>query len=306
MKTITLEGGIKVTTHATTPNFDPLNASAAQLVANGFPAVTDAPHQRERFTKVWSKMKDKFHYIEPTFRVEHDRTHGPRTAGIAEGTQTSGNWSGAVVNPPAGQAFKYIEGDWVVPAIAAPTQNQWYYAASWIGIDGDGSASVFQAGVESEVHTSGSSTSISYYPWWEWYPGPSIAITSFPITPGDMIIMLLCSASGAGSTTGTVYWTNATTGATTNVTLTAPAGTKLIGNCAEWIVEAPTVNGGQSALADYGEVFFSVCEAVTTTGTVVNGGTGNNINMTAAGKVVSDGNLITPTVVQCLYAGARP
>jgi hypothetical protein len=35
------------------------------------------------------------------------------------------------------------------------------------------------------------------------------------------------------------------------VTLTAPSGTKLVGNCAEWIVEAPTVGGSQSALAEH-------------------------------------------------------
>ena len=35
--------------------------------------------------------------------------------------------------------------------------NQWYYCASWIGLDGDGSGDVFQAGVECEVYRSGSS-----------------------------------------------------------------------------------------------------------------------------------------------------
>ena len=303
-KTLTLEGGINVVTHAPSPNFNPLTASAAELVANGFPAVPD--DHRERFARVWGQLKNKFHYVEPTFRVERDRTHGPRHRQPAEGTQTSTNWSGAVVNPPAGQTFSWLEGDWVVPAVDAPTQNEWYYCATWIGIDGDGSGDVFQSGVESDVYVSGSSVTTDYYPWWEWFPGPSVAITNFPVSPGDMITMLLCAADGAGSTTGTVFWTNATTGAATNVTLTAPSGTKLVGNCAEWIVEAPTVNGGQSALADYGETFFSVCEAVTNKSTTVNGGTGSNINMTAGGNVISDGNLITPAIIQCLYVGPLP
>jgi Peptidase A4 family len=86
----------------------------------------------------------------------------------------------------------------------------------------------------------------------------------------------------------------------------APPNVKLVGNCAEWIVEAPTVASAQSAIADYGEVFFSVCEAYLTNGTTVNGGTQDNINLMAGGKVVSQGNLITPTVVQCLYSGAAP
>jgi hypothetical protein len=190
--------------------------------------------------------------------------------------------------------------------VDAPTQGQWYYCASWIGIDGDGSGDVFQAGIGSQVYQKGTSISKSFYPWWEWFPTSEVQITNLTFSPGDMVTMLLCSTQGAGSTTGTVFFTNRTTGASTNVTLTAPSGTKLVGNCAEWIVEAPTVGGSQSALADYGEVFFSVCEAVTNSSTTVNGGTGNNINMTAGGKVVSDGNLITPTIIQCAYEGALP
>jgi hypothetical protein len=40
---------------------------------------------------------------------------------------------------------------------------------------------------------------------------------------------------------------------------------------------------------------------------VVDGGTGDNINqINSAGTVVVDGNVISPTVVQCLYVGPRP
>jgi hypothetical protein len=53
-------------------------------------------------------------------------------------------------------------------------------------------------------------------------------------------------------------------------------------------------------------VFFSVCEAFLTNGTTVNGGTGDNINMTSGNNVVSDGILVAPTVVQCQYVGAVP
>ena len=69
--------------------------------------------------------------------------------------------------------------------------------------------------------------------------------------------MTICTA-GVGATTATVVFANHTSGASTSVNFTAPAGTKLVGNCAEWIVEAPTVGGAQSTIPDYGEVFFSV------------------------------------------------
>ncbi len=44
---------------------------------------------------------------------------------------------------------------------------------------------------------------------------------------------------------------------------------------------------------------------MTTSGTTVNGGTGDNINMTSGGSVVSNGVLITPTIVQCLYFSGK-
>ncbi len=305
MKTHSLENGAKVVTFSPARNFNPLTATGAELARNGFP-VPQSPAHRARFNKIFGQLKGKFHYIEPTFRINTGRTHGPRANRKADGAESSTNWSGSVVYAPAGDSFKWMEGDWIVPDVDAPAENAWYYAASWIGIDGDGSGDVFQAGVGADVYRSGASLSRNIYPWWEWFPDNEVQITNLPIAAGDMVTMLLCSTEGAGSTTGTVYFTNRTTGASTSVGLTAPAGVSLAGNSAEWIVEAPTVNGAQSAMADYGEVFFSVCEAVTLKGVTISGGTGDNINMTAGGQAVSDGVLITPAVVQCQYVGALP
>jgi hypothetical protein len=211
---------------------------------------------------------------------------------------------------PAGKPFSWVQGDWVIPDVDAPTENQWYYCASWIGIDGDNSSDVCQIGFECEVYRSGNSVTRYVYPWFEWFPAGEVAITNFPVSPGDMVTTLLCT-SGAGATSATAYFTNRTTGVTTSLSFSAPSGTSLTGNAAEWIVEAPTVGGGQSAVADYGEVFFSVCEAFAGTigsgGATINGGTGDSINMLdASANVVSQGNLITPTIIQCEYVGVLP
>ncbi|MEO8767139.1 MAG: G1 family glutamic endopeptidase [Nitrosospira sp.] len=304
----TLKNGMKIIISKSPPHgFDPFTASPEDLQKFGFPLRPTDPHQLARYQRVFGLLKDKGHFIAPTFQVNEEKFHGPRSPRTA-GSETSTNWSGGVVFAPAGDSFTWVEGDWVVPNVSAPTQGKWYYSSSWIGIDGDGSPDVCQAGVECEVYQSGSAISRNIYPWWEWFPNSEVQITNLPISVGDMVTMLICSTSpgGAGSTTATVFFSNRTSGASTSFSFSAPTGTKLGGNSAEWIVEAPTVGGSQSAISDYGEVFFSVCEANTQKGITVNGGSGDSISMTSGGSVVSQGNLITPTIVQCLYAGEIP
>jgi hypothetical protein len=320
MPHVKLENGITVTTYEAPPEgFDPLTANKALLEKHGFPLHLDHPEYKERFARVMSQLKGKMTYIQPTFRVNKEKTHGPMKRvtppappkgraleakqSIASATETSTNWSGGVVFAPKGQSIKWIMGDWVVPNVSPPTQGQWYYCSNWIGIDGDGSGDVCQAGVECECFQVLFINAKSIYPWWEWFPAGEVQITNLPINAGDYVTMLICTSQGAGSTTATVFFTNRTSGASTSFSFSAPAGTSLAGNSAEWIVEAPTVGGAQSSIADYGEVFFSSCQAVTTTGTVLNAGSGDDINMTAGGSVVSDGVLVAPTVVQCLYTG---
>jgi hypothetical protein len=330
-----LSSGMTVTTYSPAHGFDPLTADVTDLVKAGFPARPGDPRHLARFNQVLGSVKGKFNYVTPTLRENPGVFHGPRKRPVststvststvststvststvspsagAAGTETSTNWSGGVAFAPSGETFRWVEGDWVIPNVDAPAENRWYYCASWIGIDGDGSGDVCQIGVECEAYRSGTSVTTNIYPWFEWFPYPETAITNFPVRPGDLITALLCT-SGAGATSASAYFTNRTTGASTSLTFTAPSGTSLTGNSAEWVVEAPTVGGSQSLMADYGEVFFSVCEAVAgdTSGhtTTVYGGAGDNINMNdGSGHEVSAGTLITPTVIQCEYVGTLP
>jgi len=97
MKTYTLEDGRKVQSLAPSAHFNPLTASSAELQKNGFPAVPEQGEHRDRFVRVFSLIKNKYHYVEPTFRVNKDRSHGRRMRAKAAGSETSTNWSGAVV-----------------------------------------------------------------------------------------------------------------------------------------------------------------------------------------------------------------
>ena len=82
MPEITLEGGAKVTTFAPPPSgFDPLTASPADLVRYGFPARPEDPHHLARYRTVFGQLKHKFQYVQPTFRVNTEKRHGPAFAG---------------------------------------------------------------------------------------------------------------------------------------------------------------------------------------------------------------------------------
>jgi len=312
---MTLPNGMTISTYSPPSGFDPLHASDAELVKAGFPPRPTDPRILDRYNRVLTSLKGKLNYITPTFRYEENIVHGPRRRIADAGTETSTNWSGGVVYAPPGESFYWVNGDWVIPAVDAPTENQWYYCASWVGIDGDRSDDVCQAGIESAVYRSGNSITTQYYAWTEWYPAASVAITNFPVSPGDMVTCLICT-SGAGATSAQVYFSNRTTGVTTSLNFTAPTQptrTSLIGNCAEWVVEAPQINGEQSAMADYGQVFFNECLSVAeqpTAATLVDGGTGDNIdlyvNPANPDTEVSEGILVSATVVECLYVGTLP
>jgi hypothetical protein len=303
MAVITLEGDVRIMTFHPPVDFDPLTASSAELERYGFPARPDDPRLLERFQRVFERLKGRFHYVEPTFQINRGRSHGPRKRTFNAGVWTGDNWSGGVVNVPTGQSFNGILGDWVVPNVypATPTA-EWCFCANWIGLDGDGSGDVCQAGVECQVFgTRSSRIAGSAYHWHQWFPGPAVTVTNVPVGFGDFVTVVLCTPSGAGSKTATVHFADITSGIGTSYVISAPNVTTLAGNSAEWIVEAPTIGGVQSPLADYGEVFFSSCVAGLSGGGGVGGGAGTNVKLRQAGTVISQGTLITENIIRCQY-----
>jgi hypothetical protein len=297
MATIQLPNGAKVTKFIPPPvGFDPLRADDTTLIRHGFPLRPADPQALKRWT---AAVSQPMNYIDPDFLLMPHMVHGPRRRGETAGTETSTNWSGAVVYAPAGSTFKWVEGNWNVPdPFPAAADGTWYYSASWIGIDGDGSQDVCQAGVECEAVTAGGVTTKNVYAWWEWYPNGEVKISNFPVSAGDMLSCVICVTS---ATTATVYLVNNSSGGSTSFQITAPSGTTLQGNCAEWVVEAPTVGGSLANLARYGEVYFDNAIAETSANVLVKGGTGNTISMTGGGKTISTPTIETPTLIKCLY-----
>ncbi len=202
-------------------------------------------------------MTHSHHFVMPTFRRIKGKMHGPK---IEYGTEGSNNWSGGVVSAPTGRTFATVSGQWVIPATHLVTPDQKNYSSFWVGIDGDGSDDVFQAGVECEVDKSGKR---KIYPWWEWYPEAEVRIDNFPASIDDILSCLLTVTS---NTSGIVLLTNITHDTAMSFRITAPSGSLLEGNCAEWVAERPSVNDNLTKIVDFGTMSFSDCYAFTQLG----------------------------------------
>ncbi len=304
-------GPYKVRTYPVPPTgFDPFSATAADLQRHGLPRRPDAETEAQAsltWMKAMHHYRDrKFTHVVPEFKEHPERVHGPnqRTAEASRGLMdaTSSNWSGAVafVNP-AKDPFVWITGEWTVPNAYSPTpgNGETYYLSAWLGIDGDGSPDVLQAGTATQV--TGASKAVCYA-WMEWYPQFEVEISNFPFAPGDSASLLICST---GPTTASFTFTNLTSLLVTSFKLTAPAGTTLIGNCAEAVLERPGVGGKLAELPRYGENLFNSVSAHTKSAASYTIGNATLISMLADNgtTIISTPSTLDSDSIRMQYTG---
>ncbi len=244
-----------------------LTASDADLATYGFPPRPYPFGRSQAAYNAWARgMASAKFRVQPDIRPT-GRRHGPamivsqarlREAGVA----TSKNWSGQEIVNTLGaygaSSFGEITAQWAVSAVqqAVGTCSGTDVSATWVGIDGaNNGKDVFQGGTEADAFCSGGATTRNYYPWFEWYPANEYEITNFASYPGQPIYVVMHATS---ATAGSAIYVDLETGAYTSVALTAPAGTKLIGNSAEWIEERPSNSKNViGTLADFGAMWMS-------------------------------------------------
>jgi len=243
--------------------FNPVEASDAELALYGFPPRPNASLEPKAFA-TWSRaMAHSATKVMPVLeqtKIFHGPAKNPTAPKIAETTSTtSSNWSAVVDFSGASSynttsTFYYVYSYYVVPVAQAASCNAtWDYSSSWVGIDGYGTADVLQAGTESDAYCSGSTTTTYYSPWYEWYPYGEVRVTSVPVAPGDDIFVEVWHTT---STQGYAYLVNETTGKYFDIGFTAYPGYPLVGNCAEWVVERPSVGGSLATLTKYTDDVF--------------------------------------------------
>lgn len=293
-------GESQVITFAVPPaGFDPLIAKPEDLKKHGIaprPNVKKSPHLDKLWNKIYSK---KLHFIIPEFEIKANAKRKPNNKkGIKNTSSTSNNWSGSVVIAPMEDCFNWIIGSWTVPHPCAP-KNGSFYSCAWVGIDGEVSTDVLQAGTQHEVKCVKGVSKQNIYLWWEWYPDVEMMISNFPVSSGDVICCLIL-ADIKSKTKATIYVANLNTAGHTSFTVTAKKGTTLTGNCAEWIMERPEINKGTlPGLPDYGDVFFFNSYAKTVKGKQMKAGDGKMISMLNGKKIISVARKVADDVVQC-------
>ncbi|CAJ2512746.1 Uu.00g008650.m01.CDS01 [Anthostomella pinea] len=169
--------------------------------------------------------------------------------------------AGVFVYPPDGLSFTQIAAVLTIPSSVtvpdgAPAGN--YYGSAWIGLDGDanGATSLVQTGIRWNLVDN----VLSWQTWYEWLPQAETDISdgSITIQPGDQFTLIIHVDS---PTQVTISITDTTQNeAAQTYAVTAPEGSSVSGNTAEWTVE--NLHPSQNLnFADFGVVTFASCSA---------------------------------------------
>jgi hypothetical protein len=164
--------------------------------------------------------------------------------------QNGYNWSGYVAT---GTGFTSVAATWTEPKTTCNSSNDLY--APWVGIDGYGSSSVEQTGVQTDC-SSGSPVDSA---WYEMYPANPVYYSN-PVSAGDSITATV-------SRSGTTY-TLTLKDNTKNWTKTTTKSYRGSNASAEVILESPP-----AAYPNFGSVNF--------TGSTINGKSLSSFNPTA-------------------------
>jgi hypothetical protein len=167
-----------------------------------------------------------------SFAPFHGAVHSNRVGGTFN--QNGENWSGYATT---GSGFTSVSASWVEPTVTCNSSNDLY--APWVGIDGYGTSSVEQTGVQTDC----SSGRPAYSAWYEMYPANPVYYTN-AVSAGD-------SFTGKVTRSGTSY-TLTITDNTKGWTKTTTKSFRGANGSAEFILESPT-----AAYPKFGTVTFT-------------------------------------------------
>ena len=248
--------------------FNPIKASDEELAAYGIPprpSQASDPAAYAKWARVMTAGAKRWHGELKTgwfHGTPMKSAPAPHNVSISNTATSAGsyNWSGVVntntlTKYNAKSSYYYIFSEFNVPTAQQAFASSggdglgtggnicdggWDVVSQWNGIDGfkaDDTA-LLQGGTASAFYCSTSGTATEYWAWIEWYPHASVF--EYDVNPGDDMYVETWNTS---STQGYVALYDLTLGIYSSYGLTAPSGSALIGNSAEFITERPCCRG---------------------------------------------------------------
>ena len=235
------------------------------LIKRGYPLPPDARLSPEGY-KLWLRaVTHPGIILDPGLILNrftrHDYGH------TQSGPSTSNNWSGVELRGSGGP-FAWVSSWWVVPSVTGESNTQ-TNSSTWVGIDGDSTTDLAQAGTEQDAFGTGNALVTTYRAWTELLPNQptELVVSSLAINPGDQIFAEVWIGSAGGSPSLTaptpfmvVCLEDMTSSGSACFNYTPLAGTVVGGSEAEWIMERPGECDSQgnnctlAELADFGNV----------------------------------------------------
>jgi hypothetical protein len=230
-----------------------------QLDKLGYPARPDVIASPEQYTK-WVERVSKPMTMLPTHLVSTNVTASP-------GSYTSGNWSGLEAHSKTTHQYSAIDATWNVPQIpVASSDGNPDYSSFWVGLDGDGTKDLVQAGTEQDAQEAFGILFTNYYAWSELLPNQPTENFVSGVNAGDEMQVEVWIGTGSGApnphgSLGSFRITDVSQGVEWRFD-TALDGTKYNGTEAEWIMERPTVGGSLPELAAYFTAFMEYADVL--------------------------------------------
>jgi hypothetical protein len=219
-----------------------------QLDKLGYPSRPDVLTSPDEYTK-WLGRVSKPMTMLPTRFVSTNVTATPAS-------YTAPNWSGLEAHTKTTHQYSAVTAVWDVPPIPLVSSDGAIdYSAFWVGLDGDSTSDLVQAGTEQNAVEFFGTVLASYYAWSELLPNQPTENFVFDVDAGDEMNVEVWIGTGSGSP-------NPNGGLASFRIIdetqeiearfdTSLDGTKYNGTEAEWIMERPTVSGSLPELAAY-------------------------------------------------------
>jgi hypothetical protein len=220
-----------------------------ELETLGYPERPDVLSSPDKYAKWLDRVSRPMTELPAHLINRSDITAGP-------GSYTTANWSGLEAHSSTKRKYSAVTAIWDVPPIViGDSSGNPTYSAYWVGLDGDGTKDLVQAGTEQDAQEFLGILFTDYYAWSELLPNQPTEQEVFSVNAGDEIDVEVWIGTGSGAPNPNGgYGSFRITDVTQNQEAkfyTPLSGTYYNGTEAEWIMERPQVDGSFPELSAY-------------------------------------------------------